>query len=180
MSDFANYAEYSVKRKNDRTVVLRKILFISFYIIYVIAFLVFCLKTGIIQIGALIPLTLWIIVFFTWRYTSIEYEYIISSGTLTVSAVYGNVKRKTLVERKVKDMSAIAPFDERGKSYLQRINPKDTIFALSSENSPSAYYAVFEDEGGQKSAVLFDTSEQMLKIMRFYNPSTVVKTDAAN
>ena len=169
MNEFSTY-EYVVERKNKGSNKLKPVLFILGYVVLAIGLLLFAVKSKLgAPLVALAPLALWIAVFLTWRYTKIEYEYSITSGILTFSEIYGGRSRKVITEFKLKDCLAIAPLSELGKRDAEETHIKYS--ALSDLNSPSAYFASFDDEKGRRCVFLFEATEKALKICRFYNPS---------
>lgn len=177
MNENTNFVEYSVEQKPEGKYLARKILLIGFYVVFAAVYF-FMLTLGPVKIPmliALLPLFLWIIIFFTWRYAAVEHEYTIVSGTMRLAEVYGNKTHKTIIEVKIKDMSVIAPWNEEAKAKLPAGISK-TYNMLPSKSSPDAYYAVCGIEGGQKILILFDAIEKALKIMKFYNSAAIVVT----
>ncbi len=174
MNDMVNHAEVAVKRKLDAELILKKILFIVIYIATALVIFGICYATRFVQIGALIPLVIWMVAFLTWRYTDIEYEYVVSSGELTVSTIYGNRTRRKNVEIMLKDISRIAPYDDAGKAKIAGMQIGTVINATKEKNSPTAYYALFDIPKKGKAVLFFEGDPKALKIMRFYNPLTVI------
>ena len=174
MNDMVNHAEVAVKRKLDGELLLKKILFIVLYIALALGIFAVCFKTKFVQIGALIPLAVWALAFLTWRYTEIEYEYIVSSGELTLHTIYGNRTRKKNLEIKLKDISRIAPYDDAGRAKLAGMQIKTVFNATKSKDSPNTYYAIFDTPKSGKAVLLFEGDPKALRIMRFYNPLTVI------
>lgn len=174
MNDMVNHAEVAIKRKTDLELVLKKILFIVIYIATALGIFGICFATKFVQIGALIPFAVWAVAFLTWRYTDIEYEYVVSSGEITVSTIYGNRTRKKMVELKLKDISRIAPLDEAGRAKLAGEQIKTVYNATRCKDSETAYYALFDTPKSGRAVLLFEGDPKALKIMRFYNPLTVI------
>ena len=169
MNEFGTY-EYVVARKNTGAKKLKPILFIVGYVVFALGLLTFALAT---KIGAplisLAPLALAVMIFFTWRYTKIEYEYSITSGVLTFSEIYGGRSRKVITEFKLKDCLKISPLSELDRHDEEGVNV--TYNALPNKSSPSAYFATFDDNRGRRCIFFFEATEKALKICRFYNPS---------
>ena len=172
MNEFATY-EYVVSRKNQGAQKVKPVLFILGYIIFVVGAIIFAVVTRIAAtLVALAPLALAVVVFLTWRYTKIEYEYSVTSGVLTLSEIYGGRSRKKIVEFRLKECVAIAPLSDPAKrEYANRYDAQISYIALSHKDSPNGYFAAFEDERGKRCIMFFDANEKMLKICRFYNPS---------
>lgn len=183
MNEFNTY-EYVVAQKSEGKWKTRKILLIIGYIVFVAVVLVLGVFSRLlVPLLALTPIAVWILIFCTWRYVSVEYEYSITSGIFTLSNVYGGRSRKKLIEIPVKEFSTIAPYNhelpetvEKAEQTIQRFAPQKEYIAISSHDSPDVYYALYTDkETGEKSIIWFEATDKALKIFRFYNaPATVV------
>ncbi len=154
---------------------MQRVGMIALYVVYVISLFTVGILTRLgIPMMALVPLTTWILIFFTWRYVSIDYEYSITSGSLTFSKIFGNRTRRAVLEFKLKDAVAIAPLSDRLQaSKLEAYAPEIVYSALSDEGAEDGYFAIFEQDG-KKCAFLFEATGQTLKVCRFYNPSVTV------
>ena len=153
--------EYVVNEKKNATVVCKRICLLLLYVLWAAGFLVVGMTTRLlVPLMALVPLSLWIIVFLTWRFTQIEYELSFFSGVVTVSRIYGGRTRKKLAEE-----------------YAQKIDSfghEKEIMAAGSLDSPDLYAALWRDEDGKKYLLWFEATEKALKVFRFYNSSAVV------
>jgi 3D (Asp-Asp-Asp) domain-containing protein len=112
MSDFNSF-EFTVEQAKEGKWKLARIGMVCLYILYAVAVAVIIgvALPGMVPLFALVPVTLWIIIFFTWRYVSVEYEYSIISGELTFSKIYGGRSRREVMKMRVRDASLIAPLD---------------------------------------------------------------------
>ncbi len=177
MEEFQTY-EYVVAKKKTGNYAVKRVLLIVAYIFYALGLLL----TGfmfelIVPLLALIPISLWIIVFFTWRYVSVEYEYSMVSGEVTVSEIYGGRSRKQKLIFRLKDCTMIAPLAAREWQERAELFGATKVYsALSAEDATDAYFATFENENKEKCIVYFEATEKALKICRFYNPSATVMT----
>ncbi len=170
--------EYVVAEKKSAALICKRISLILLYCLWVVVLLILGLKTAlIVPLLALVPLTLWIMVFLTWRFTQIEYELSFFSGQLTVSRIYGGRTRKLLVKVTIRELSGVYPCDD--ESCVQRINAfghEKEITAAGNFNSPDLYAALWKDEDGKKYLLWFEATEKALKVIRFYNaPALVMK-----
>ena len=177
MNEFSTY-EYVVQRKNKGSQKLKPAFLIIGYIIFALLALAFAVRSRLgAPLVALAPLALALIVFLTWRYTKIEYEYSITSGILTFSEIYGGKSRKTIAEFRLKDCTAIAPLSDPDKRALaERYNAEISYIALSQKDARDAYFATFENEKGKRCIFFFEATEKALKICRFYNPANTTVT----
>lgn len=170
--------EYVVAKKG-KNVTVKKTLLIIFYVIYVIvAFVVGGITKFLLPCLALVPLSLWIIVFFTWRYAKVEYEYSINSGELTFSEIYGGRSRRVVTSFKLKDCTLIAPLNDEYSDQAKRYGAERSYFALSSSDAPDAYFAEYT-VGGKKCIFYFEATARTLKICRFYNSCATVSTSVS-
>ncbi len=165
--------EYTVAEKKTPAVKAKKIAFIFLYIFWCAGLLL--AGAGfklILPLLALIPISTWILVFLTWRYTQIEYEYSFLSGRLTVSRIMGGRSRRTVTELTIKDLDAVLPYEDE---YVDRINAygaQVTYAAASAPDSPKAYIALWQEDG-KKKMLCFEPNEKAIKLMRYYNVTAV-------
>jgi hypothetical protein len=178
MIDITAPYEYTVEQKVEGSLRLKRLALLFLYILYPAA-LIFVVGNGsaaiIAPLLAFIPLSLWIIIFLTWRYVKISYQYTVMSGKLAFVKHYGTRTHKTQCEIMLKDAKLIAPVgfrehDER----LEIFAPEITYSALSSKNAPDRYYIAFENTEGKKCVLFFEATSKALEICKMYNPKTVV------
>ena len=174
VNEFNTY-EYVVDQKLKGAKVLRKAGLILFYILFVIAWLIFGFATKMFPLLALCPVTLWMAIFFTWRYVQVEFEYSVVSGSVTFAAIYGNRSRKKLCEVKIKDCVTIAPANDKYTHLIDRFAPEKTIDCRSFDGAEDGYFLLSESDG-KKIAVYFEATEKFLKICRFYNAAATTET----
>lgn len=182
MNEFTTY-EFAVSQKVEGKWLLARVGLIVFYVFYVVALLAVALRTRIfVPFLALIPITLWMIVFFTWRYTAVDYEYSITSGELTFSRIYGNRTRRRVSTIVLRDAVCIAPLDNGEHSAkAAAFHPEREYSAISSLTAPDIYYILFEYQNKKKkekcrAIFYFEATGRALQICRFYNPSATVLT----
>lgn len=169
------FYETSVKRKSDRELIMKKIIFVAIYVLSVIAWLVFGLATKeFIVAGVLIPITLGLLIFITWRYTSVEYEYTVVSNTMTVSVIYGKKSRKRILEIPLRDAVLIALLDDDTEEQAENFSPHGVVPACSDINNENIYVILYEQDG-ERNVVYLDMTNEMLKCLKRINPSACIK-----
>lgn len=172
MEDISFY-EYVVAQKGSK-VTVKKLFLTVFYVLYVVgALLLGAYVKLVLPLLAFIPLSLWIIVFLTWRYAKLEYEYSIASGELTLSNVYGGRSRRKVVSFKLKDCSLIAPLDDRYSDRADAYGAEKTFVALSNTDSPNAYFATFTLDG-KRCILFFEATAHAIKVCKYYNSAATV------
>ena len=119
--DFNSF-EYTVDQKAEGKWLLSKILLIFLYLAYVAVVIYILAINALIPVGALIPVTLWIIIHFTYRYTSPDYKYVIERGEMKFFKIYGK-KEHLCLSITLKDAILIAPLLESAEK-IKEAKPK--------------------------------------------------------
>ena len=179
MNEFSTY-EHVVKQKIEGKWRLARIGLVLFYVLFALTLLLLLIAWNVPQLIALLPLLLWILVFFTWRFACVEYEYSITSGTLTFCKIYGNRTRRKILEIRLRDATQIVPLDG-GKFSEQatRWHPEREFVAVSSWRAPEIYLILFELDDKKakekrRGIFYFEPTARALQICKFYNPSATV------
>lgn len=163
----SNYTEHLVKRKADKKLALARVLIVLFAIILLGALLIFTFKFPVYS--AVLLILILFAIKMLWGLTSIEYEYLIVSGELSMDKIYSTRKRKHLTEFKISEAESIKPYDEAS------LDGAKVIFAASSVKDEGVYCAVYKDGHGERTALIFNVSEKSLPMLRYYNKATVIK-----
>ena len=169
-----NFYEYSASQKAEGKWIAYKILLISLYVAYVIAFGVIIYVTAFIPVGALIPVTLWILVFFTYKYTSPDYKYVIEHGQMAFYKTYGK-KTKKICEFRLKDIIFVKP-SAVAKDEIKELVPKKSFSAVPYSACPDIYAAVYKN-GEDIFVFYFRATREALKVISHYKKDTVVICD---
>lgn len=163
--------DYTVTKKAEGKYLLMRILMIIGYVVFGCVFFFGLFLLHLYQFMAFIVLVEWILVYFTWRFVSLEYRYETSSGHIKFFNVYGGKLKREILDLHIKSIKEIAPISELAQQHAD----KRTYSFLSSERSSAdVYYALFESSDGEECVVRFEATQKALKVLRFYNPKTVV------
>ena len=163
--------EYSVEVKNKKQK-RKKISFVAAYVAYVIiVFGVGAATRIIVPFLAFVPLSTWVIVWLTWKYTQLSYEYSFFKGEITVTCVFGTNKKNVLANIKIKKLTEVRYFNSDEGEKISDISADRVVFAARSEQAERlAVLRWTEDDGGE--AVLFiELDETAYKIIHYYNSS---------
>ena len=83
--DFINYAEYGVEKKGEGKNRIARILLVCLYIVFSSLYAGFFISVRIPHLIAILPILLWILIFFTWRLVKYDCEYRIEKGEMIFS-----------------------------------------------------------------------------------------------
>ena len=185
MHQFSSY-EFAVSQRREGKWIIARVGLVLFYTVFVLSALLLGLKLRlIVPLLAFIPLSVWILVFITWRYVQVDYEYSMQSGVLTFTKIYGNRQRKRIFEMQLKDAVRIAPLANeqeaaRGAAY----RPEREFIGVSSMYAPDIYFILFElhDKKARekrRAIFYFEATAKALSICRYYNPSGTIVTEVS-
>lgn len=170
--DSPGYAEYTVTKKAEGKNLLLRIMLITLYVSFALGYFVFFTAViPIVMMIALLPLFVWMLVFFTWRYAALEIEYQIHSGTVTFYHIYGGRSRRKRFECKTKDLITVAPMDRAHEKDFTRAAPIHDF--RGAKNTPDAYYLTF-NKGGKICGVFFEATAKTVKSFRYFNSAATV------
>lgn len=170
-SEYAfNYTEHLVKRKADTKLILARVMIIFFALLLLgaVVFLTF----GPIKLPHIVVVAILLIAYITkllWGFTSIEYEYLIVSGSMSMDKIYDGRKRRKMAEFNIREALSIAPLKDT------RLEGVKVIFGATSMNDEDVYCAIYTNESGEKEALIFNVHEKALEMLRYYNKSVVIK-----
>ena len=180
MDNNPNNIEFSIKRKTDGKIILMRLGIIA------VCYTPFVILAAVLFKMVFVAIPIFFVAFtyaawFFMRFTQIEYEYSIISGEFAVAAIYNNLQRKTLIAAKIKDMSAVIPY-EYNKNYLDNSIKKIFYYCsdLDFENTKNKdlYICIFNDEKYGKCAVVFNAARKFVQMMKFYNSQNVIVKDS--
>ena len=174
--DYTATYEYVISAKGKPCYRLARALALTGYVLYVIVLLVIGFATSILApMLAFVPLTTWILVWSTWRYVTVEYEYSLTGGVMTVSKIYGGRTRKRLAEITVKDAVLIAPFEGDHIAEAERYAPERTVDVTADLQRPNVYFMLYETADKRRGILYFEATAKALRILQYYDRATVVK-----
>lgn len=164
----SNYAEYLVKRKLDKANLLKRIgiIVIAIALLGVGAFVISKMPPAAIGIFVAVAALSW----YLWRFTNVEYEYIIIQGTVEVHKIYGEKNRKLILEIKTQDIERVAPVSENPEV----LNGKyDVVTDISSGSSKDElFYLLYSNENG-KGIIYLNVIKKTLDVFKYYRSNAV-------
>lgn len=163
---YSGYCEYLTSMPVSRSVVVSRILIILSAVALSLFMLAITLKT----IPVVSFMLLVIIIFMSWfvfQFTKIEYEYIIATGTLELSKIYGSRIRKTLFEIKTAQITSIVP-----ESTLTNLGiPQENIMYTCKKNLPENVCLVYEENTNTNKVLVINAPTKTIKCLKHYRKS---------
>lgn len=168
-----NYVEHLVPLQEKRLVLPKKLGLIGLGIALVLglSFATFAIPSLQFFGGAifLLLLGIMILMWYLWRFVSIEYEYTILSGEITFEAVYGRRQRKKYYATPLKNIEKFAPVNGKNVTKEQFQGVTREVFCAAKMQNPRTWYAIVKEDSGEKTLLFFEVTEKAEKALRFYN-----------
>ena len=167
----AGYCEYLVSVKPSPAAKAAKTLII----VCAAALASVMLFLTLMTIPAVSFLLLAVIVFlswYIWQFTKVEYEYIIASGELELSKIYGARVRKNVLTLKLSEVSEIFP--ETSASGASASDKSGSAVRACNKGDKSAYCLRFASSDGEKKILVISAPEKTLSCLKYYRRSAFV------
>ena len=166
--DSPNYATFTYEKKAEGKVRLGRTLMLLGYILYLAVFFIVCYLTKLIPLFAIAPMTLWIIVFFTWKLVSYDCYFEFKSGYLELGRVKVNkkgVRHKTpKVTVHIKEALSASQYDPAA----DELKTLERVYDFSaSQHSDKRILVVFEEDGKRAGAIFEGTAKVASLIASF-------------
>jgi hypothetical protein len=166
--------EYTVAQKHEGKWRAYRWLMLGGYAAFAVTYFLIAYLTRFIPIVAVLPLFIWMLVFFTYKYVNPEYKYKITAGHLTFYKNFGK-KSYEILKIKLCDAMYIMPL-ENALEKIRDVEPKVTHSALPSKICTDSYIILYKNERNEPCAFIFKATSEALNSLRFYNKNTVMST----
>ncbi|MBR2634435.1 MAG: hypothetical protein IKD31_02520 [Clostridia bacterium] len=171
-SDFLpNFVEHIVPLKETRLVLPKKLMLIGFALLLVV--LVFIASFSFLQIlTALVPVALILVAFvvwYLWRFVSVEFEYTVMQGEISFEAIYGRRQRKKVYSTPLSRVEKFARVENGRVPEADRARAAKEVFCASAMKNPNTWYALVKEENGETTLLLLELTEKAEKTLRFFN-----------
>ncbi len=163
-----NHVEFSVAEKpNKKTKTRKAIIVLSAVSVFIALFAVLSIfASATVVVMPMVTVLIVFGAFIFWKYTKIEYDYVISTGDMQMHIVYGGRSRKELFTFKISTAELIAdPVSTPADNSAY-----DKVYTcVSSMDAVGIVYAVFKNTRGERCIVYFEAPKKALSILKFYN-----------
>ena len=168
--------EKIVKVKNAKQtakLVSTVIAYVIYLAVWVLAGILNPESSILIFIGGVLSCAL--IVFISFKYLFVEYEYSFCFSSLSVAKIYGKRTRKSLIHTEMSDLLIIAPATDENIQKAERFEPERRIIAVSSERADDIWLCVTGGKDEPRVLIFFEADERSLSILRSAAPYVFVK-----
>lgn len=166
------FVEQIVERKQDLSTSVKKILLILAAVLVSTVFLII----GVIRF--IFPAVFALSMFFavrTSRNLNLEYEYSFTNGELDVDKIMGRRTRSRELSIHVRSFTIFATVTETNYKEYESRNFAKVLDASSSPKSEKRWFAVYRDDAGNDSLLIFEPNERLLEAMKRFIPSSKIK-----
>lgn len=154
-----NHAEYTVLQKAEGRFLRLRILLISLYVLFGLAYVSISVLISIVQIIAILPLLLWILEHFTWRYVSLEHSLTIGQGTLTVTDILKDGKKIPRLKIVLAEAESLSEIPEKAPDNVR-------LYDFRGDRHASDAYCISFNEKGTKAMLYLRTTPEFLRILK--------------
>ncbi len=168
-SDLPNHAEYTVARRAEGKNLLARTLLVCGYVIFAATYFLAAAISGLIQVVAMLPLFVYILVLATWRYVAFEYCVQTGAGVLRVLKVIGAGKKHQRLQISLKEASDFVPVRHHA---LQEDRARSLVIydCRGSTKTESAYGLYFTDDKQRPAVLYIETTPKLVRSVVFYMP----------
>lgn len=161
--DFFN--EWIVKRKRSLPDIVT-----IFITLLAAVFIINLLLVFSKYILAFLPIAIALVIYLAYRLISnsnIEYEYIVTNGSLDVDKIIARKSRKKVLSVNAKDFEYFAPMTEEYASVFDDKSITKRIDVSSNRYSERTYFAIFYNHG-EKVCLIFEPTDKMIENFSHY------------
>ena len=171
--------EKVIKRKNNRSRIIAKLLAVVGYVGFDLLWLLAAIRTKYnLGVLALAIISTVFLVIFTWRFFDLEYEYSFVGSEFTVAKIYSSRLRRQLFCEDLSNAVMIAPATDENISRIEGFEIEKSIYAISSPSAENVWLCLFEQEKTQVyTCIYLDADERIIKLFRQYNSRSTQRTN---
>lgn len=167
-----NEAEYALPVSAEGKILLGRVALICLYVAFATAYvLAFTVGVRLVPLISILPIFLWMLIFFTWRLVKYEISVKVAVGTLTVAKIHGK-KYKTVARYTVKDLCYICA----GCDALPPEAVGKTVKNYCSSKEAQSYLLAYR-AGGKEEYVKIHLTNRVAKELHRYNKEIPVRND---
>ncbi len=166
----ANYAEYLVRRKSAKSLLIKVAIILLALVVVAFSMMYIFPK---FSAAAMLPIFVgtMALCWYLWRYTCLEYEYIIIQATVEFHRIYGERNRKKVYEIKTSDIEKVAPVNVHPE-VMDADYAEIHDFSDGKHGGDDFFYIIYNGEKG-KSIIYINVIKKTLDVFKYYKSSAV-------
>ncbi len=171
---FAEYAKPVAKHgKNGRM----RLFLVLCYILFALAYTLLFISINIPHVIAILPLFVWMLVYFTWGSVSYECCVRVASGRVSLLKLRGK-KEKEILSFEARALRYALPYTQEAKARIAKETVTQTV-DFRADPKKEGYAAVLPTENGTV-LLRFECTLPVVKAMYYYNKEVLVDKDFLN
>lgn len=103
---------------------------------------------------------------------NVEYEYIVTNGTMDIDKIFNRASRKRISSF---DLSIVSRLERFNPAQISNINQKDIVFSCNRDDS-NAYLMVYQKEGKNPVYVVFAPNDKMKNAITKFLPKFIANS----
>lgn len=167
-----NFCEYIIRQRSEGAALVKKILLISAYVlIFAVPFSIALLDSSAawfiptILISAAVDA---VFIFITWRFLTLEFEFVIDVEDVTVSKIWGGRIRKRVFSMPIEKLTEIGLYDDAAYEAISKISIQENVVCVSSMSAPVMYYALYSSDKNL-GILYFEATDEAIALLRRQN-----------
>ncbi len=102
---------------------------------------------------------------------NVEYEYIVTNGTMDIDKILNRSSRKRILSF---ELSTVSRLEKYNKGLISNINPKDVVFACN--ETDDSYLMVYQKEGKSAVYVVFAPNDKIKNAIVKFLPKFIANS----
>lgn len=103
----------------------------------------------------------------------VEYDYTFTNGILDIAKIINRSKRKKMLSADIREFQVVAPIHNNNFQSVLKDKGIKQRYNLFLNRGRNLYYCIILHEG-KKSLLVFEPSQEMLKLFKIYIPHNVI------
>lgn len=166
------FCEYTVKKKTEGASLALKIALVSLYVaiaaVPIVLALLFASAEAFLPILIIAPSVSALTAFITWRFTSLEFEFVIDTYEMTVSRIYGKRIRKRILCVALSAFTEIGEYNDAAYAHLETLSIQKNDVCVSSLSAPVMLYGLYR-VGEDTAVIYFEADERAISLLKKNN-----------
>ena len=168
-SESPNSAEFVYEKKSRGKVRLQRALMITLYVVFTLAYFLFCYISRINTLFAIAPILVYILYLLTWRFVKYDCYWEFRSGLLSAGIIRS--RRSGKERRPTVSLTVSNAIDIFALTDSSKLSDVKRRFDFSEAFDSDKRICVIFDHEGEKAALIIEGTAKLAKLLAAYSPS---------